>query len=263
MRRIFDGGFKTAIFGVLIVLLGFGPAAAAEFTDAQKAEIEKIVGEYIEKNPEFIADYLRRNPEILIELSDILRARQIAQEQEAKSYTLKAHRDKIERHPMTPVTGNPEGDVTLVEFFDYNCPYCKKAFKDVAALEGEDPDLRIVWKEFPILGPVSRYAARVAMAADRQGKYMAFHTAAMTGARLASEEQVLKIAEEAGLNIEQLRKDMQDPAIEAYLDETIQLANALGINGTPAFVVGNEVISGAISKADMKNVIQFTRKNGS
>ena len=263
MRRISGGGFKATIIGILLVLLGFGPAAAAEFTDAQKAEIEKIVGEYIEKNPEFIADYLRRNPEILIEISDILRARRVAQEQEARSYTLKAHRDKIERHPMTPVTGNPEGDVTLVEFFDYNCPYCKKAFKDVAALEGEDSNLRVVWKEFPILGPISRYAARAAMAAHRQGKYMAFHEAVMTGPRLASEEQVLKIAEKAGLNIEQLQKDMQDPAIEAYLDETIQLANALGINGTPGFVVGDEIISGAISKADMRNVIEFTRKNGS
>ncbi|MDH3230953.1 MAG: DsbA family protein [Alphaproteobacteria bacterium] len=262
MRRIFGTG-HAAVIGVLVFLLGAAPVSAEAFTDAQKGEIEKIVGEFIAKNPEFIADYLRQNPEILLEVSDILRAKQAAQQDEAKAYALNAHREKIERHPMTPVTGNAEGDVTLVEFFDYNCGYCKRVFAYMNNIEKDDPNLRIVWKEFPILGPVSRFAAQAAMAADRQGKYIEFHRALMSGARLVSEEQVLKVAGKTGLDVERLKTDMQDPVISAYIDETLQLANALGITGTPGFVVGDEVIAGAISEGEMKRVIQFTRQNGS
>ena len=263
MQRVSHGGFIALALGIVIFLAGAAPAAAGEFSDAQKAEVEKIVGDYIRNNPDVIADYLRNNPEILIEVSKILKAKQQAQADEARTYALKANREQIERHPMTPATGNPEADVTVVEFFDYNCPYCKKVFEYMTELEKEDPNLRVVWKEFPILGPVSRYASRVAMAAHRQGMYMAFHTAAMNGPRLVSKEQVLKIAARAGLDMAQLENDLQDPAIEAYLDETNQLADALGINGTPGFVIGDEIVSGAIGKDDMQSAIEFTRRQGS
>jgi len=261
MRRIFGSSFH-AVFGVLVLLISTSPGSAAEFTETQKAEIEKIVGEYIARNPDFIADYLRQNPEILIEVSNILRAKQAAQEEEAKAVALNTYREQIERHPMTPVSGNAEGDVTLVEFFDYNCGYCRRVFTYVPDLTKQDPNLRIVWKEFPILGPVSRYAAKAAMAADRQGKYLELHRALMGGARLVSEDQVLKTAEKVGLDVTQLQKDMEDPAIEAYIEETIQLAGALGINGTPGFVVGDQVIAGAISKEAMTQAIDLARKNG-
>ncbi len=262
MRRTIGTGC-FAIFGFVVLLFGAVPASAETFSDTQKAEIEKIVGEFIAANPEFIADYLRENPEILIEISNILRAKQAVQEEEAKSYALKSRREQIERHPMTPVTGNIDGDVTLVEFFDYNCGYCKRVFAYMNDIEKDDPNLRIVWKEFPILGPISRYAAQAAMAADRQGKYMEFHRALMSGARLVSEEQVLKIADETGLDVERLQQDMQDPAITAYIDETIELAATLGINGTPGFILGDEVIAGAISEADMKRLIELARQNQS
>lgn len=263
MQRVSHNGFVAFAFGIAIFLAGAAPATAAEFDDAQKAEIEKIVGDYIRNNPDIIADYLRNNPEILLEVSKILKAKQDAQAEEAVANALKAHREQIERHPMTPATGNPKGDVTVVEFFDYNCPYCKKVFEYMTELEEEDPNLRVVWKEFPILGPVSRYAAQVATAADRQGKYMTFHTAAMSGPRLVSKEQVLKLAAKAGLDMAQLEKDLKDPAVDVYLDETIELARALGITGTPGFVVGQEIVSGAIGKDDMKSVIEFTRRQGS
>ena len=262
IRWIFGTG-RAAAAGVLVLLLSVAPASAEAFTDAQKAEIEKIVGDYIAKNPQFIADYLRSNPEILLEVSEILRAKQAALQEEAKTLALKTHREQIERHPMTPVTGNADGDVTLVEFFDYNCGYCKRVFAYMKDIDQDDPNLRIVWKEFPILGPVSRFAAQAAMAADRQGKYFEFHLALMSGGRLVSEEQVLKIADKSGLDVEQLKTDMGDPAISAYLDETMQLANALGITGTPGFVIGDEVIAGAISETEMKRVIEYTRQNGS
>ena len=262
MRRIFGTSHK-AVIGILVFLFGAVPVSAGTFSDAQKAEIEKIVGEFIAENPEFIADYLRQNPEILLEVSDILRAKQAALQQEVGALALNAHREQIERHPMTPVTGNADGDVTLVEFFDYNCGYCKRVFAYMKDIERDDPNLRIVWKEFPILGPVSRFAAQAAMAADRQGKYIEFHRAMMSGGRLVSEDQVLKIAAKTGLDVERLKRDMQDPAISAYIDETLQLANTLGITGTPGFVVGDEIIAGAISEDEMKRVIEFTRQNGS
>ncbi len=263
MKQIVGRAAHVALAALVAIALGAATAAAEEFSAKQKAEIERIIGEYVKQNPEFIADYLRRNPEILLEVSEILRSKQLQAEREKQAEALAALRERIERHPMTPVTGNPDGDVTLVEFFDYNCPYCKRVFAYMTELAREDANLRVVWKEFPILGPVSHYAARAAMAADRQGKYMEFHGAMMEGGRLASEQQVLATAESIGIDVERLLKDMEDPAIEAYLNETIQLANAIGITGTPGFVVGDEIISGAISKDNMKKVIELTRRNGS
>ncbi len=240
-----------------------GPAQAQEFTPEQKAEIESIIGDYLRKNPDFVAEYLRENPEILIEVSEILRARAERQKREAAAYALKAHRDKLERHPMTPASGNDDGDVTVVEFFDYQCPYCKRVFTYMTELEREDENLRVVWKEFPILGPVSRFAARAATAADRQGKYMEFHTALMSAPGRLTEARVLKLAEAAGIDIDRLKEDMDAPEIEAYLDETIALGNALGITGTPGFVIGDEVVSGAIPKREMQKRIDLARQNGS
>jgi len=255
--------YGIALFILAAATIGAAPATAEEFSDAQKSEIEKIVGEYIAAHPELIADYLRKNPEILIEVSTILKEKQAQQEREAAAYAVEANRPKIERHPMSPTSGNAQGDVTLVEFFDYNCVYCKKVFAYMMQLADEDPKLRIVWKDLPILGPVSHYAAKAAMAAHRQGKYMAFHMAAMGGGRLTSEAQVLQIAAEVGLDIDRLKKDIEDPAIEAYLQETIDLAGLLGINGTPGFVVGKQIIAGALEKDNMKRLIEHVRVNGS
>jgi protein-disulfide isomerase len=254
--------------GTCAVLLAFlaypaGPASAQEFTPEQKAEIESMIGDYISRNPEFIADYLRQNPEILLEVSDILRARKIAQERQTAAFTLEAHRDRIERHPMTPSTGNANGDVTVVEFFDYQCPYCKRVFSYMMELEKEDRNLRVVWKEFPVLKPPSYFAAVAAMAADRQGKYMEYHRAVMGAKGRLTEARILDLAEGAGLDIGQLKIDMKDPEIKAYLEETKRLAEALGINGTPGFVVGDEVIGGAIDKANMKLYIRSAREKGS
>lgn len=262
MKRILTGVASAAL--VVLTLAGFGRLATAEeLSDAQKAEIKAMIEQYVRENPGFIRDYLLENPEILLEVSSILRTRQAEQELAARAQALSEQRDVIERHPMSPVSGNPEGDVTVVEFFDYNCPWCKKAFGQMIEIEEEDPNLRIVWKEFPVLGAASVYAARAAMAADRQGKYIEFHNAAMGGGRIASEEQVLKIAEKVGLDVERLVADMQDPAITQYLQETMQLAESLGISGTPSFVIGDEVAGGYVSKEDMKKLIDQARRKGS
>ena len=156
------------------------------------------------------------------------------------------------------VSGNADGNVTLVEFFDYQCGYCKRALGMMEALLETDADVRVVWKEFPILGPISSIAARAAMAADRQGRYLPFHLALMRAPEL-TEEKVFEIAGETGLNIERLRRDMEDPAIDAYLEETRALARELGIGGTPAFVVGNTLVPGVIGAAQMTDLVAAAR----
>lgn len=256
MHRFMRHALGAAAIGLIAGLSVAAPAAADEFSDKEKSEIEGIVGKYLRDNPEFVGDYIRRNPEIVLEAVDILKARDAQRTGQAIAAAVEAQRDKIERHPMTPVSGNPEGTTTLVEFFDYNCPYCKQALSAMLDMKKDDPDLRIVWKEFPILGPISRYAARVAMAADRQGKYDAFHEAAMSATRLRSEDQVLKIAAKVGLDMDRLEKDMTDPAIDAYLKETIQLAQSLGITGTPSFFVNGVILPGGLQGVPLGSLLK-------
>ena len=156
---------------------------------------------------------------------------------------------------MSPVSGNPKGDVTLVEFFDYQCGYCKRSLKPVKDLLETDRQLRVVWKEFPILGPVSRFAARAAMASEKQGRYLEFHVAVMGSRGKLTEDRVMALAGSVGLDIQRLRRDMEDPAIENYLDETIRLARVLGIRGTPAFVIGDTLVPGVVGDARLKELI--------
>ena len=169
------------------------------------------------------------------------------------------HRHAHVPHPMSPVSGNPEGDVTLIAFFDYQCGFCKRSLDPVMELLAGDARLRVVWKEFPVLGPVSRLAARAAMAADRQGRYLAFHVAVMGARGRISEWAVMAIAERVGLDVERLRRDMGDPEIAAYLDETQRLAGELGITGTPAFVIGDDLVRGAVGGARLKRLIAEAR----
>lgn len=262
--KCFSGyGWRIAAAGMMLMLAGAPAASAQEFNGAQKAEIEKIIAGYLKENPEFIREYLVENPNILLEVSDKLRAQQVQQERESAAMAMTAHKDKLERHPMTPVTGNPEGDVTLIEFFDYNCSFCKRAFSYMREIQKDDPNLRIVWKEYPILSgraPTSLTAARVAMAADKQGKYMEVHTALMGGREsLGSDAQVMKIAEGVGLDMDQLKKDMESPEITAYLSETVSLGEALQFQGTPTFVINGSVIGGAVPKEYILAVITAAR----
>jgi protein-disulfide isomerase len=181
-----------------------------------------------------VRDYLLNNPEVIMEALQILQERQRAAEAENLKRTIAERGEEILNDPAAPVGGNQAGDVTLVEFFDYNCPYCCRVAPTVVELEQADPDLRLVYKEFPILGPGSQFAARAALASRRQGKYVAFHNALMQATEQVTEQTVMEIAREVGLDTEQLRADMQDPAIQEAIGRNLQLANALGITGTRA-----------------------------
>lgn len=206
-----------------------------------------------------VHDYILANPEVVMQALQSLDARQRdADAKEAKA-VLAAKADEVFRDPASPVGGNAQGNVTMTEFFDYNCPYCRQVAPIMAQAAADDPQLRIVYKEFPILGPDSVFAAKAALAADKQGKYAAFHKALFGTKTRVTEAVVLKIAAEAGLDVSRLKTDMQHPDIQASIDRNVALAQALKINGTPGFVVGDQIFPGATDLATMKNLIEQAR----
>ena len=245
---------QTRILAALAALALMAPIAADghpnHAADPDSKAVERIV-----------RDYLLKNPEVIEEAIGVLRAKRQAAERKRAEAAIGENGEALHSHPMSPVSGNTEGDVTVVEFFDYRCGFCKRALPAMEALLEADANVRVVWKEFPILGPVSVFAARAAMAAERQGRYLPFHLALMKEPKL-TEGKVLEIAVKAGLDLERLRQDMEDPAIAAYLDETRALAQQIGINGTPAFVVGGRLVGGAVDAARMKELVAAARKGG-
>ena len=168
--------------------------------------------------------------------------------------------DEILNDPGSPVGWNRDGDVTIVEFFDYRCPYCRAVAPRLAQLKKEDRGIRYVYKEWPILGPASKVAARAALAAWKQGRYEEFHEALMTYPGQLTEKGVFKTAERVGIDVDRLRQDMEAPEIAQALARTQQLASALGITGTPAFVIGNELVPGAVSLEQLKLFVRRARK---
>lgn len=210
-------------------------AAPAEtaFTDSQRKSIEAMVREYLVKNPE-----------ILIEMSALLEGRQAKAEQQSRETAIAQNADAIFRAKNPIIAGNPNGDVTVVEFFDYNCGYCKRAFSSLVKLMETDPNVRVVLKEFPIFGERSVGAAKVAIAAQKQGKYFELHSELLKS-RQVTKDSALRIAEKLGLDIEKLKQDMDKPEVQAVITETRQLAERLGIQGTPFYLVGDQTIPGA------------------
>ncbi len=207
-----------------------------------------------------VRDYILNHPEVVVEAFTLWQAQQKAQKQGQIKATIAEHQAAIFEDPDSPVGGNPKGDVTIVEFFDYNCPYCKKVAPVMAALEEADSQLRFVYKEFPILGPASDFAARAALAAREQGKYLELHHALMTSNTRLTETKVLELAREAGLNIDALQADMQNEAIEAQFARNRQLARALNLTGTPGFVIGSDVLGGAADRRTFETLIERARQ---
>jgi protein-disulfide isomerase len=177
------------------------------------------------------------------------------------SDVLNDRQSEIFDDPATPVGGNPHGDVTIVEFFDYRCPYCKQVQPALQALLDQDHRLRFIYKEMPVLGPASVLAARAALAAQRQGKYETFHAAMMGTRGQISEDTVDKTAESVGLDVSWLRQDMAAPEILQSLRANVALAHALNIHGTPGFIIGNHIVAGALNLDTLKNMIAASRKS--
>jgi protein-disulfide isomerase len=235
--------------GAVVALLPQHPASAADFTPDQRKAIESIIREYLTKNPEVMLDALEAAKEKLSK-----------EAHDKAGANLAARRQELFEDPASPVAGNPKGDVSLVEFFDYRCPYCKQVEPSLEALLKEDRQLRLVYKEMPVLGQASTIAARAALAARAQGKYDEFHRALMTAKGQIDEAVVYKVAGSVGLDVERLKKDMATPEVDKAIKANLDLADALDIRGTPGFVIGDEIVPGAVDLNTLKQLIAAARK---
>lgn len=229
------------------------PEAGTGFTDSQKVSIEQLV-----------RDYLVQNPEILIEMSSQLERQQAQAQQETRQAAIAENADAIYRSANAIVAGNPDGDVTVVEFFDYNCGFCKRAFPDLVKLIDTDSKVRVVLKEFPIFGERSVGAAQVAIAAKNQGKYFELHSEMLKTRGQVTQESALRSAEKLGLDMEKLKRDMKSPEVQAVITGTRELAEKLGVQGTPFYLVGDRTVPGApenLYDVFLQNIADV-RKNG-
>ncbi len=243
--------FIVAVALTVGLLLSLAPARAAEdLTARQKQQVEELLRELLIKNPE-----------ILVEALEEYQRRKKAETQAKARQALVDNRERIFNDPSSPVGGNPNGDVTLVEFFDYQCGYCKSVVDRVAGAVAKDKNIRWVFKEFPILGPVSVYASRAALAAHRQDKYKSheLHLAMMRSRGKLTKKKVLRFAAEAGLDVARLEADMKTPEIATLIERNMALAEALNVRGTPAFVIGDVVVPGAIDAATLNRLIAAAR----
>ncbi|MCR6734533.1 MAG: DsbA family protein [Afipia sp.] len=235
------------------VVLGLPVVSHAQtFTDSQRSEIQKI-----------IKDYLVANPEVLEEMSAELTKRQTAVEVEKHRAAVKRNAETIFNSPRGVVVGNRSGDVNFVEFFDYNCGYCKRAMSDMLELMKADPKLRVVLKEFPVLGPGSVEAAQVAVAVRMQDptgkKYLDFHQKLLNSRGQADKARAMAAAKDAGLDMARLEKDILSPEVSATLNENFKLAEDMGLNGTPSYVIGSDVVVGALGVEGLSKKISEAR----
>ncbi len=211
---------------------------------------------------ELVLETIRDNPEIVMEAITILQSREAEAQAASQAEVLAGERETLERDPNAPVLGNPEGDVTVVEFFDYNCPYCRRVKPEIEALLEADPNVRLVYREWPILGEGSVFAARAALAAREQGLYEQFHWAMMAMNGRANASSVLRIAEEVGLDVTQLRRDMEAPEVAEHIQTSMRLTQALGLNGTPSFVIGDALVPGIVDVDQLQTLVTDAREAG-
>jgi protein-disulfide isomerase len=242
---------RAALAAASLLALACGQAAAEGFTDAQKKEIGEVV-----------RAYLLEHPELLLEVSKELEARQEAEASKGREKALTEHAKQIFRSPADLVGGNPDGDVTVVEFFDYNCGWCKKGLPEILSLIEKDKKLRLVMKEFPIFGGDSDYAAMAALASRNQGKYWQFHVALLAHEGKVTKAAVDQIAGEQGLDVDKLKADMKSPEIARTLAENQELAGKLNISGTPAFVVDSTLVPGYVPADGLMAAINDVRASG-
>lgn len=245
--------FKSLIAAVLVMTVPLAACSkeAAPLDAQQKQQMEQLVHEYLVKNPEVVIEAIKE-----------FQRREQAANQARQQNALATFSDDLKGSPNDPVMGNVNGDVTMVEFFDYRCGYCKRVFPDVQSLLESDGNIRLVLKEFPVLGPKSIYASRAAQAVwlHQKDKYQAFHTAMMMSKGGLSEEKVQKLASDSGVDTKALVEQMNDPLVDATLEANAKQAEAMGITGTPAFIIGNTLAPGAIPLAAMVDMIVAARK---
>ena len=242
----------AATCAVILTLAAAPSSNADEFSSSQRSEVERIVREY-----------LIAHPEVLQEAMNELDKRQTVAQAEKHKAAIKQYSDALFSSPRQVVLGNPNGNVTFVEFFDYNCGYCKRALDDMLTLLKDDPKLKVVLKEFPVLGPGSVEAAQVGVAVhmqDKTGKkYLEFHQKLLSGRGEANKARALAVAKDIGLDMARLEKDLASPEVKTALQESFKLAEALGLNGTPSYVIGDNVVVGAVGLEALKEKVNTSR----
>jgi len=225
---------------------------SASVSAAERAKIEAIV-----------RDYLVREPEVLIEAFEALEEKKRAGDIADKEKAIAENTAAIYEDPDSFVGGNPDGDVTIIEFFDYQCGFCKRTAGDLIEAVEDDGNTKLIMREFPILGPESDIAARAALAAMKQDKYLDLHLALMELNGRLSEARVMETAESVGLNTDQLARDMASPSLSEAIERTKTLASTIGVDGTPAFIIGGRLYPGALEKDELLTIIEHTRETAS
>lgn len=241
----------TALITGVAGLSAMQAHAEDAFDAAQKEEIGKVIQEY-----------LKENPEIVIEAIEAYRSQEAEREQKQAEEKIIDNREYLTRADA-PSIGNPDADVTVVEFFDYNCGYCKRALPDIQKISEADPNVRFVFKEMPILGPTSKTAAQWALAAHKQGKYFDYHVALMEHRGPKDEDNLKKLGEKVGLDVDKAKAAIDSGEIDKELDMVTKVGREIGVTGTPAFIVGDKFIPGYIGEDGLKGAIADARKNDS
>jgi protein-disulfide isomerase len=231
------------LLATVVACLFVATARANEFTPAQRAEIVQI-----------LRDALKHDPSILRDAVTALQA----DEGERQRAALAAAKDRLV-DPADPIGGNPTGDVTIVEFFDTRCPYCRKLEPAMADLLARDRGVRLVYKDLPILGPPSVLGAKALLAAQKQGGYEKLRDAIMAAPPQITKATIQTATQQVGLDWKRLERDMDDPAVQARINANIQLAHAIGIEGTPALVIGGDLIPGAVDLAELRKMVAKVR----
>jgi len=236
-------------------LLGAGPAAAQDSSALSPKQVDAV--------RKVVRDYLMEHPEVMTEALEALREKMRAQAEADAHRMLDARKDEILRNADDPVGGNLKGDVTIVQFFDYNCGFCRQTFDALWEAVKADGKVRVVYKEYPILGPDSLYAARAALVVKTQmgqAKYDDFHRALMKLRGRIDEKTVLKTAADLGLSVDQIKKGVDTPEIDQQLKKVFDLAHAMEIGGTPTFIIGDRIISSALDTTTVRQLIDNARK---
>jgi protein-disulfide isomerase len=238
------------LFLVLAALLALSPLAV-KAENPSPAEVDQI--------QQIVRDYLKQHPEVIVDALKAYQAQQDAKKADALKTTIASLKGELLADPASPVGGNPAGDVAVVEFFDYRCPYCKAMAPDLAKALAEDGKVRLVYKEFPILSPTSVVAAKAALAARYQNKYVAFHDRLMNVKGTLDESQIYSAAAEVGLNVARLKADMEKTEIADAIARNYSLADKLDIQGTPAFVIGDQLLGGVATADELAAAIKRAR----
>lgn len=253
---------RSILLALCAALIGGGALLAAGATRPATVVVPSTTADAGDKAAfgKRVREYLIGNPEVLVEAMQEFERKQDSQRDAVALKAIRQHKDQLLADPESPAGGNASGDITIVDFNDYQCPYCKRSHQALKSVVAADGKVKVIYKDLPILGEPSRIAALAAMAAVKQGKHHALHDALMEASGKLDRARILEIAASVGLDVALLEKDMEDPRFKQLIDRNMALAGALGVRGTPAFVIGDQFVPGAVDADALKQLIAEARR---